>query len=90
MESSLPDPGMEPTPPALEDKQLTTGLPGKSQETRLYEHFHLDAKNIKSKNVQNCDLVKCEERPARKQSFLDTSGDQGATGGETDCASCAP
>ena len=41
-----------------------------------------EEKKKKSKNVQNCELAECEERPARKQSFLDTSGDQGATGGE--------
>ena len=89
MESSLPDQGIEPAPPALEDKQLATGLLSKSQETSLYKHFSLGAKKTKSKNVQNCDLVEREERPARKQSFLNTSGDQGATGGEINRASCA-
>ena len=28
----VPQPGMEPTPPTLEGKVLTTGLPGKSQD----------------------------------------------------------
>ena len=29
----VPQPGIEPTPPALEGKVLTTGLPGKSLES---------------------------------------------------------
>ena len=85
MGSSLPDQGIEPAPPALEDKQLITGLPGKSQETGLNLRAFssgCEEKKKKSKNVQNCELAECEERPARKQSFLDTSGDQGATAGE--------
>ena len=53
MQSSLPDQGIEPALPALKDKQLTAGLPSKSQETSLYEHFTLGAKKTKSKNVQN-------------------------------------
>ena len=28
----VPQPGMEPTPPTLESKVLTTGLPGKSRD----------------------------------------------------------
>ena len=30
-----PQPGIKPTPPALEGKVLTTGLPGKSQGSSL-------------------------------------------------------
>ena len=31
LEYLAPQPGIEPTPPALEGEVLTTGLPGKSQ-----------------------------------------------------------
>lgn len=42
----------------------------------------------KSKNAHNCELAKREERPARKQPFLDTSGHRGVTGQGGPCLTC--
>ena len=36
----VPQPGIEPTPPALEGEFLTTGLPGKSQYPKFYGFAH--------------------------------------------------
>ena len=41
-----PQPGIETAPPALEDKVLTTGLPGKSQEAH-FKYKDTDRLNIK-------------------------------------------
>ena len=46
MESSFPDQGLNPQPPALEGEVLTTGWPGKSQHM-LFGNF---------KNVRLCEL----------------------------------
>ena len=34
-----PQPGIKPTPPALEGKVLTTGPPGKSQTFLIFDEF---------------------------------------------------
>ena len=55
-----PWPGIEPTPPALEGEVLTTGRPGKSQQSVLNENICLQdifRHPCLPSNVLNIDLV---------------------------------
>ena len=59
-----PQPGIEPAPPALESKVLTTGRPGKSRHSGFYPQ-RAQSQGEKSHSTSDVSLHKATSKPCK-------------------------